>query len=59
MIYFGHVTSRGTALAYLIDTHGANATYILALNDLTDKKNAIEQLQLKKIVKYVYSYLSY
>ena len=25
MIYFGHVTSKGAALAYLIDTHGADA----------------------------------
>ncbi|KAM5535243.1 hypothetical protein V8D89_011049 [Ganoderma adspersum] len=33
MLYFGNVTSRGTAVAYLIDPHGANATYIIALND--------------------------
>ena len=33
LIFFGSVTSRGTALAYLIDTHSTNATYIIALND--------------------------
>ena len=33
MTHFSLVISGGTSLAYLIDTHGASATHVIALND--------------------------
>lgn len=33
MINFSNVTSAGTTVAYLIDTHGAGASHIIALVD--------------------------
>ena len=35
LIYFSFVITGGTTLAYLIDTHGASATHVIALNDFT------------------------
>ena len=34
-MYFSLIISNTAALAYLIDTHGASATHVIALNDFT------------------------